>query len=318
MLKTALTPRWLLGLFLVLALASGFAMLSKWQLNSATLGQIRVDPAKDKVRPYSDILKPYEGQLASTVDTVVEATGTYTQGSSYLVENKLKDGVEGYWVVSLFIPEDSQSVETAMGNGSRGIAVVRGWSKDPVIPSEPQGQVTVAGRIVGNDPPVNSNQIRSELEDQGRLLGSANPAYLTNVWNAPLYNGILTLDSESTGPTPLTAEGTIAPDATIQGQSDRFMPVRASQVTDETVDWLNIFYALEWLVFAGFALYLWFRLLKDAVEKESDPALYFEYEGEYWVEEETGRPYYYDPADNAYYYFDEVQQTPDTELPHSS
>lgn len=312
-LKTALTPRWLLGLVLVLVLSSGFVMLSKWQLNSSTLGQLTADPDKDRVRPYTEILQPYEAQLAATVDTVVEARGTYVQGSSYLVEGKLKDGVEGYWVISLFIPEGSQGVDTSMGSGPRGIAVVRGWSQDPVVPPEPQEQVTVAGRIVGNDPPVNSNQIRSELRGVERLLGSANPAYLTNVWNAPLYNGILTLDSENTGGTPLDADGTIAASATIEGQTDRFVPVRAPQVTDETVDWLNIFYALEWLVFAGFALYLWYRLLKDAVEKENDPALYFEYEGEYWVDEETGRPYYYDPADKTYYYFDEVRSAPPTE-----
>ena len=35
-----------------------------------------------------------------------------------------------------------------------------------------------------------------------------------------------------------------------------------------TVNWLNIFYAVEWAVFAGFAFYLWYRLAKDAWEKE--------------------------------------------------
>lgn len=307
MLKTALTPRWLLGLLLVLVLSSGFVMLSKWQLNSSTLGQLSADPAKDRVRPYTEVLQPYEPQLASTVDTVVEVQGTYLQGSSYLVEGKLKEGIEGYWVISLLVPLGSQGVETTMGSSPRGIAVVRGWSQDPLLPQEPEGQVTVAGRLVGNDPPVTSNLIRSELSGESRVLGSANPAYLTNVWNAPLYNGVLTADSENRGETPLADDGTVAASATIIGQTDRFVPVRAPQVTDENIDWLNIFYALEWLVFAGFALYLWYRLLKDAVEKERDPALYFEYEGEYWVEAETGRPYYYDPADKTYYYFDEVQ-----------
>jgi hypothetical protein len=34
------------------------------------------------------------------------------------------------------------------------------------------------------------------------------------------------------------------------------------------VNWLNLFYAAEWAVFAGFAFYLWYRLAKDAWEKE--------------------------------------------------
>jgi len=29
------------------------------------------------------------------------------------------------------------------------------------------------------------------------------------------------------------------------------------------VNWLNLFYAAEWVVFAGFALFIWWRLVKD-------------------------------------------------------
>lgn len=34
------------------------------------------------------------------------------------------------------------------------------------------------------------------------------------------------------------------------------------------MNWLNLFYAAEWAVFAGFAFYFWYRLAKDAWEKE--------------------------------------------------
>ena len=36
----------------------------------------------------------------------------------------------------------------------------------------------------------------------------------------------------------------------------------------ESVNWLNVFYAIEWAVFAGFAFYLWYRLARDARERE--------------------------------------------------
>ena len=44
----------------------------------------------------------------------------------------------------------------------------------------------------------------------------------------------------------------------------------AFQAPDEQsqVNWLNIFYAAEWAVFAGFAFYLWYRLARDAWERE--------------------------------------------------
>ena len=34
------------------------------------------------------------------------------------------------------------------------------------------------------------------------------------------------------------------------------------------MNWLNIFYALEWIIFAGFAFFIWWRLVKDAYERE--------------------------------------------------
>ena len=34
---------------------------------------------------------------------------------------------------------------------------------------------------------------------------------------------------------------------------------------------LNIFYAIEWVIFAGFAIFLWYRLVKDAWEEENLP-----------------------------------------------
>lgn len=290
----------------VLALVTGFVLLSSWQLGASTTGQITADPDKDRVRPYTQILEPGGYLDATEVDTVVEAKGSYVPGSSYLVENKLNDGQQGFWVISLFEPADADTVTTSFGTDTRAIAVARGWTPLAQIPAEPTGQLTIAGRVVGNDSPVNSNLVSTDRADELGVIGSANSSYLTNLWNAPLFNGILTLDSESTGATPLGAGGTISPDATVIGQSTDFLPIRADQVTNESLDWLNIFYAVEWLVFAGFALYLWWRMLKDAVEKDADPALYFEYEGEYWIDEASGKPYYYDPADDAYYFFDEV------------
>lgn len=310
MLKLAFTPRWIGGLLAVLALVTGFVLLSSWQLGASTQGRITADPAKDVVRPYSQILEPGDYLDASEVDTVVEATGSYVSGSSYLVENKLNDGTRGFWVVSLFEPVDTDTVTTSFGNSPRGIGVARAWTPVAEIPAEPEGEITIAGRIVGNDPPINSNLIATDGAEDLKVIGSANSSYLTNLWNAPLFNGILAVDSESLGDTPLTEQGTIEPTATLLEQGENLLPINAQQVTDETVDWLNIFYAVEWIVFAGFALYLWWRLLKDAVEKHKDPALYFEYEGEYWVDEATGKPYYYDPADDAYYFFDEVASSP--------
>ena len=41
----------------------------------------------------------------------------------------------------------------------------------------------------------------------------------------------------------------------------------------EKVSWLNIFYGIEWAVFAIVALFLWYRLARDAWEKEHEMML---------------------------------------------
>jgi hypothetical protein len=43
-------------------------------------------------------------------------------------------------------------------------------------------------------------------------------------------------------------------------------------VPNSVLNWLNVFYALEWIAFGVFALYFWYRLVKDAVERELEDA----------------------------------------------
>ena len=43
-------------------------------------------------------------------------------------------------------------------------------------------------------------------------------------------------------------------------------------VPQTTLNWLNVFYAIEWIAFAFFAPYFWYRLVMDAVEREAEIA----------------------------------------------
>ena len=42
-------------------------------------------------------------------------------------------------------------------------------------------------------------------------------------------------------------------------------PAPAAEVE---LNWLNIFYAAEWVVFAGFAVFLWWRFVRDDWERQ--------------------------------------------------
>ncbi len=62
----------------------------------------------------------------------------------------------------------------------------------------------------------------------------------------------------------VVADGSTAKAADLGTIADR-APTREVQF-----DWLNLFYAIEWAVFAGFAVFLWYRFVKDAWEREEE------------------------------------------------
>ena len=77
---------------------------------------------------------------------------------------------------------------------------------------------------------------------------------LINLWSSPpdgVYGGYLILDSAPAGLDRIDAP---------------------APVTDVSLNLLNIFYAVEWVIFAGFAIFLWYRLVKDAWELEDERA----------------------------------------------
>ena len=36
------------------------------------------------------------------------------------------------------------------------------------------------------------------------------------------------------------------------------------------INWLNVFYGIEWVVFAGFAFFLWYRMVRDDYQRDLD------------------------------------------------
>ncbi len=320
MLKLALTPRWLGALLLALLMSTGFMLLSKWQLGSADSGQINADPGKEVVKPLRDVADPQDPVLQSEADSMVQASGHYVENSSRLVEGRVNDGTKGYWVVSQFrLDSDAASV-----GQDYSVPVARGFTTDNdthALSPEPSGDVTVIGRLVANEAPVTSKDTKT----QG-ALGSAATAQLTNIWDTPLYAGTVAAVSESpAGETsPVDADGHVDKDAGLAEPHDKLSRIHTEQVVDHSVDWLNIFYAIEWVVFALFAIYLWWRMLADSHERMIHPEKYYEIlpagEGNMFYEESTGRYFYYDADDRQYYYFDEpvAEETDEPDGGHAS
>lgn len=246
--EVMLRPRWIGMLLLCLVVAGVFAWLGQWQLARA----IAVDPpppgATEEVRPLADVAQPGEYLPEPLVGQRVEATGSFVPGDFLVVESRFNDGVEGYWVTGQLRldADEPTSVAVALGwaatEEEAAVAVER-LEKEA---SGPPSTVEVTGRLISDEGPVPP---RDDVDPQ--TMTRMSPAALLGRWHdveeLDVYRPYLASTEPFGGLTAISS------------------PAPAEQ---STVNWLNIFYAAEWAVFAGFAFYLWYRLARDAWEKE--------------------------------------------------
>lgn len=254
--EVMLRPRWIGMLLLCLVVAGVFAWLGQWQLARAVQTNPVPPGATEEVQPLADIVAPGEYLPEPLVGQRVEATGTWVPGDFLIVESRFNDGVEGYWVTGQLRLDPA----TTGSDAPTSIAVALGWAptlqeaQDAVEQLERDAEaadaashpVTVTGRIISDEGPVPPSP-RGDPQTMSRM----SPAALLGQWHdvagLDVYRPYLVSE---TAPRPLVDISSPAPQ---EGSG---------------FNWLNIFYALEWAVFAGFAFYLWYRLAKDAWEKE--------------------------------------------------
>src|SRR5699024_2179914 len=100
-----------------------------------------------------------------------------------------------------------------------------------------------------------------------------------NLWDQDLYAGYVVAET-------FTVDGqahTVSGDAGIND-------VAAAPPPEETeVAWLNIFYAVEWSIFAVFSLYLWWRFVRDDYLKDRREAELDELWQKHWQTKELQR-----------------------------
>ena len=103
---------------------------------------------------------------------------------------------------------------------------------------------TVVGRLISDEGPLLPPR-GADPQTMTRMSPAAHLSQWHDIEGLDVYRPYLASE---------TASGALWP------TSPRRHPTRGS-----SVNWLNIFYAIEWAIFAGFAFYLWYRLrLADA------------------------------------------------------
>ncbi|WP_314191462.1 SURF1 family protein [uncultured Arthrobacter sp.] len=257
MWKTALQPRWIAGLVFAIAVSGVFVLLSQWQFGRSTQPEVPVNPATEQVQALTNTLQPGDFFRGSVADQMVEASGTYDPAKQVLVAGRLKDGKTGYWVVTAFAVADAPVLKGAAASPKTYIPVARGWIADPADASAPpSGVIRLTGRLLPSEAPV-----PNAAPEPGRAT-AVSVAELINAWNVSSYPAFVSATAEKSG----TADVGAAAGSGLEPLSI------AAQLPAAKVNWLNLFYSVEWIVFAGFALFIWWRLVKDDYRRSLEDA----------------------------------------------
>ncbi len=236
--QVARRPRWIAALVLALALAAGFAWLGQWQLGRSIQSATDVGPNTEKVVPLSSIAKPRTPFTDTQLGRMITVQAQLATDDFVLLSGRQNGGVVGWWLVGHATTDDGDE-----------LAVALGWAptRAAALAAEPSASI---------DTPLIGRYLPSESPDQpgvekGEQTAAAVPAFI-NQWssvNGPVYSGYVVVQHAPSG---LDAIDSPPP------------------IVERDLNWLNLFYAAEWIIFAGFAIFFWYRLVKDAKEKEDE------------------------------------------------
>lgn len=234
----ALRPRWIAALLLALGVAAGFAALGQWQLERSLASAVIDERDTENAVPLKSVADPQQVMTSDASGRLVSVSGEWVEGDDVIVTGRLSGddgsgpgGEPGDWVIRHVETGDGASLAVAVGYGPVGAG----------IPNLPIGEAVLIGRYV----PSESPQI-SEFEKGERTAISVSE--LINLWGEvnAVYSGYLVLDEAPAGLKTIAAPPPYLP---------------------PELNLLNLFYAIEWVIFGGFAVYLWWRLVRDEQEK---------------------------------------------------
>lgn len=244
MLRTALQPRWL-GLLAVVALVMvTFGWLGSWQLNVArNKGQAAAAAAVPHlpVAPLTSVLQPHDSFPVDGLGRRVTASGHYDAARQVVVTPRRLNGITGAWVITPLVVD---------GTGAR-LAVLRGFVRSAADAGPPPTTaLTVSGALAPSESPSSDATVTSMPAGQ---MSSVDLAALVNRWPGAVYNAFVFASTETPDP---AAAGT---------------PQRVPTPVDPPggLAWRNAAYAFQWWIFAGFALYMWVKMVRE----DSEPHL---------------------------------------------
>ena len=237
--STARRPKWIGALVLALAIAAAFALLGQWQLERSFEGGEVTEEETETVVPLETVAVPQQPMTSASVGQRVVVEGSLVPGDFLVLSGRSNLAQPGYWVVGHAVTPGGASLAVALGWSESADAAASVIEELDDSPTEAQ----LEGRYLASESPQ-----QSDFEAGSRSALAI--AELINLWSTPpdgVYSGYLVLADAPAGLDTIDSP---------------------PPVTEVSLNLLNIFYAVEWVIFAGFAVFLWYRLVRDDVEDQ--------------------------------------------------
>ncbi|WP_306233078.1 SURF1 family cytochrome oxidase biogenesis protein [Agrococcus beijingensis] len=247
----ATRPRWIGVLALCILVAGVFALLGQWQIERAVeQGQSDQRDTETAV-PLESVAEPVSTLTTEAGGRMVSFTGTWVADDFDTLAGRKQHDAVGTWVIGRAL------VEQPAGEPA-SLPVAIAWFADA---GEAEALVDEL-RTADATQDLVARLMPTEAPTMGDLRGDTREAMsvaaLINEWQE--WNGLVY------GSYAILDEPSAAASAALDGAGEPI--VSAPPEVDAQLNVLNIFYAIEWIAFMLFAFYLWYRLVKDAHERE--------------------------------------------------
>jgi surfeit locus 1 family protein len=229
--RVATRPKWIGALLLSLAVAAIFAGLGQWQLDRAF--------TKDE---------PKTNSGNSSVALVSKNLMLDTQ-NIYIVDNRLQNGIRGYWLIANAMDEKRSSTTLALG-WAEHLETVESLRTQLMDSMQAQAFLPISGYPLPSEGPERTDPAKPYL------LHSVSLAQLINLYSP---------ERELVTSAQYLAVAAIKGQPSFGLAGTDLKPIEVAYRDAEKINWLSAFYFLEWTLFAGFAVFLWWRLVKDEI-----------------------------------------------------
>jgi hypothetical protein len=223
--KLATQPKWIGALLLALMVAAIFGALGQWQLDRTFT---KDDP---KTNTSNSSLALIHKQLF--LDTK----------NTFIIDGRVQNGTTGYWLLMNATDENQVSTTLALG-WVEELATAERLRTGLMQMMQAEAFLDIAGYPLPTEGPQPADAAKPYLLKSvalGQLINLYSPE--RPIKSSPEYLAV-------------SAESVMFSDNDLE-------PIQVTYRDAERVNWLSAFYFLEWMLFAGFAVFLWWRLVRD-------------------------------------------------------